>query len=165
MPSTYEPIATTTLGTATNSVTFSSITGTYTDLILVTQGNMSGSGASVYLEINADTGSNYSFTYIFGSGSAAASNRASNNSTGIDALGFSSGFSTGQLMTINHFMNYSNATTYKTVLCRGSDAGSEVGATVGLWRSTSAITSIKVKNTGSNFTVGHTFTLYGIKAA
>ena len=164
--STYTPLATTTLGTAASSVTFSSISGSYTDLVLVTQGNMSASGASIYLEINGDTSSNYSFTYIYGSGSAAASSRASNNSTGIDALGFSSGFSTGQLMTINNFMNYSNATTYKTVLCRGSDAGSEVGATVGLWRKTpEAITSIKVKNTGSNFTVGHTFTLYGIAAA
>jgi len=162
---TYVALATTTLGTAASSVTFSSISGSYTDLLLVTQGNMSASGASIYLEINGDTASNYSFTYIYGSGSAAASSRASNNSTGIDALGFSSGFSTGQLMTINHFMNYSNATTYKTVLCRGSDTGSEVGATVGLWRSTSAITSIKVKNTGSNFTVGHTFSLYGILAA
>ena len=162
---TYVALATQTLGSAAASVTFSSISGAYTDLVLVTQGNMSGSGASVYLEINGDTASNYSFTYLYGTGSASASSRASNNSTGIDALGYSSGFSTGQLMTINNFMNYSNATTYKTVLCRGSDAGSEVGATVGLWRSTSAITSIKVKNTGSNFTVGHTFSLYGIAAA
>jgi hypothetical protein len=35
MASTYEPIATTTLGTATASVTFSSISGAYTDLVLV----------------------------------------------------------------------------------------------------------------------------------
>jgi hypothetical protein len=162
---TYESIATQTLGSAAASVTFSSIPSTYTDLVLITQGSVSASGASIYLEINGDTASNYSFTYIYGSGSAAASARATNNSTGIDALGYNSGFSTGQLMTINHFMNYSNTTTNKTVLCRGSDAGSEVGATVGLWRNTSAITSIKVKNTGSNFTVGHTFSLYGIKAA
>ena len=32
---TYEPIATTTLGSAASTITFSSISGSYTDLILV----------------------------------------------------------------------------------------------------------------------------------
>ena len=35
MATTYEPIATTTLGSAAASITFSSIAGTYTDLRLV----------------------------------------------------------------------------------------------------------------------------------
>jgi hypothetical protein len=35
MPATYEPIATTTLGTAAAFITFSSIPATYTDLRLV----------------------------------------------------------------------------------------------------------------------------------
>ena len=38
MASTYEKIATTTLGSATASYTFSSISGTYTDLILILVG-------------------------------------------------------------------------------------------------------------------------------
>jgi hypothetical protein len=41
MAITYEPIATTTLGTAAASVTFSSISGAYTDLVLVCNGNKS----------------------------------------------------------------------------------------------------------------------------
>ena len=35
MPATYEPIATTTLGSAATNITFSSIPATYTDLRLV----------------------------------------------------------------------------------------------------------------------------------
>jgi hypothetical protein len=35
MAITYEPIATTTLGSATSTVTFSSISGSYTDLVAV----------------------------------------------------------------------------------------------------------------------------------
>jgi hypothetical protein len=43
MAITYEPIATTTLGSAAASVTFSSISGSYTDLVLV----VTGIGATV----------------------------------------------------------------------------------------------------------------------
>jgi hypothetical protein len=62
-------------------------------------------------------------------------------------------------------MNYSNATTYKTALARTSEDG-VAAAYVGLWRSTSAITSITIdKGSSDNFASGSTFTLYGIKAA
>ncbi len=64
------------------------------------------------------------------------------------------------------FMNYSNATTYKTILVRGGDASQKVDATVNLWRSTSAITSITLFPGGGNsFLTGSTFSLYGIAAA
>ena len=46
MPITYEPIATTTLTTTTASVTFSSISGSYTDLILVINGTASAGVAA-----------------------------------------------------------------------------------------------------------------------
>ena len=72
------------------------------------------------------------------------------------------------LQTVTHFMNYSNTTTYKTLLSRsGTLGGSYTGTTLiaGLWRSTSAITSILVGCTTNTFVAGSTFTLYGIKAA
>jgi peptide methionine sulfoxide reductase MsrA len=158
MPSTYEPIATTTLGSTATSVTFSSITGSYTDLVLIFGGKGS-TGGNVTFQFNSDTGSNYSSTIIYGDGSSAGSVRGSNQSS--MNIG-----STGTDITTNTFslMNYSNATTYKTVLGRYSRAD-EVGAKVGLWRSTSAITNLVVAVSGGNFSIGSTFTLYGIKAA
>jgi hypothetical protein len=69
-------------------------------------------------------------------------------------------------INILHINNYSNSTTYKTVLARGNAATNLVEAFVGLWRNTNAITSISIICQNSkNFGSGSTFTLYGIKAA
>jgi hypothetical protein len=63
-------------------------------------------------------------------------------------------------------MNYSNTTTYKTIISRGDNPGFLVIALANLWRSTSAINIITmVSETGNNFVTGSTFTLYGITAA
>jgi len=174
---TYVPIATQTLGSSATSVTFSSILGTYTDLILISfaQGQASGGDNRLVLQFNGDTSTNYSTTYLYGNGTSAMSARDSNrgqvdNVTQIGDSG-SSSFSP----FIHHIMNYANTTTYKTILQRGNDAGDtttayrQVGTSVSLWRSTSAITSIVIKGLGGNsssgFSAGSTFTLYGISAA
>jgi len=167
MPATYEPIATTTLSSTAASVTLSSISGSYTDLVLVVQASVDSSGDLRY-RLNSDTGSNYSGTILWGTGSTSGSIRVSNVTSGItDAYGV---FATtlGNSVQILQFFNYSNTTTYKTILSRTNAAASGVDATVGLWRSTSAITSIEIgKNSGmgGTFQIGSTFTLYGIKAA
>jgi hypothetical protein len=69
--------------------------------------------------------------------------------------------------TVTNIQNYSNATTYKTVLSRGGGAntGNLVIAYVGTWRSTAAITTIDLINDSGNFAAGSTFSLYGITAA
>lgn len=157
--STYSTIATTTLGSATSSYTFSSIPSTYTDLVLVVNGTWSGSSnfEAITLVFNSDTGANYSRTVLQGNGSTASSSRESTGNWGIIA--------SDQSNTIFHIMNYSNTTTYKTVLSRGNSAGYIVRAIVGLWRSTSAITSVEVKTASNNFNSGTSLTLYGIAAA
>lgn len=160
MPSTYTPIATTTLGSAASSVTFSSISGSYTDLILVCSVSNTTSQADVRLNVNGDTGSNYSYTQVFGTGSAAGSNRSSNNT-------FANGgyIGTTQSNSITHFQNYSNTTTNKTMLTRYNDPSNLVVASVSLWRSTAAINQIVVSYSANNFSSGSTFTLYGVKNA
>jgi hypothetical protein len=165
MASTYEPIATTTLGTAASSVTFSSITGTYTDLVLIVNGAIASGAQDIWVQVNGDTASNYSRTNLYGTGSAAGSTRLSAQTKYAmnDAAALDTGY---QFNSIMQFMNYSNTTTYKTMLERANNAARGTDAGVHLWRSTAAITSILVYNSGgTNYVVGSTFTLYGIKAA
>jgi hypothetical protein len=166
MPATYEPIATNTLGSATSSVTFSSISASYTDLVLVCNViAVSGAAFDTWIRFNGDTGSNYSFTSMNGTGSAAQSFRASNQtSMAVDRQ--ASVRSTSRVIQIVNIQNYSNATTYKTSIVRGSAPSDAVEALVGLWRSTAAINEITFSNsTSGNFDTGSTFTLYGIKSA
>jgi hypothetical protein len=66
--------------------------------------------------------------------------------------------------SIINIQNYSNSTTYKTVLARSNNAATGTDATVALWRSTSAITSIDYYLNSGSWATGSTFTLYGIKA-
>ena len=73
---TYKPIATTTLGSAAASYTFSSIPSTYTDIVLIFGGSMSNFG-NLRIQFNSDTGNNYSFTRLLGDGSGAQSDRGS----------------------------------------------------------------------------------------
>lgn len=172
MAITYESIATTTLGSAAATVTFSSISGSYTDLVLVMRvtGSSSVGNEPVLMYFNNDTGGNYSVTRVYGNGSTATSDRFSSNS-GIDAGYLPGSNGTGPGTIIANIMNYSNTTTYKTILDRwesqAAASGSRyVAAEVGLWRSTSAITEIDlVLGGGFNFNSGSTFSLYGIKSA
>lgn len=158
MPSTYTPIATTTLGSATNTVTFSSISGSYTDLILIYAGTLSADGGFA-LRFNSDTGTNYSNTALFGDGSTAGSNRNSNDTS--MGLGYGG---TAQNVTTMQIQNYSNSTTYKTALSR-NNGGGYVSARVGMWRNTAAVTTVAVLTYSGNFATGSTFTLYGVKSA
>jgi len=161
MPATFEPLATTTLGSATNTVTFSSISGSYTDLVLVADGL--GSGATIYpfIRFNSDTGTNYSRTYVRGDGSSASSGRDTTTAT----LTLTNWPTTQQNNIIIHINNYSNSTTYKTTLTRSNTPSEGVEANVGLWRNTAAITSVTLGVTSNNFASGSTFTLYGILSA
>jgi hypothetical protein len=113
---TYVAIAEQTLGTAAASVTFSSISGAYTDLVLVVTGTMTGGPDSVVLQFNGDTGSNYSTTILSGNGSSASSLRVSTNNGGL--------IESAQSNSIIHIMNYANSTTYKTILGRGNATAS-----------------------------------------
>jgi hypothetical protein len=163
MAKTYEPIATYTIPSATANYTFSSISGTYTDLVIVVTGN-STAAADLWMQVNGDTGSNYSTTQLSGTGSSALSQRSSNRAN--FNVNFNAYMSTTVAANyIIQLQNYSNTTTYKTMLARCNNANQAVDATVGLWRNTAAITSVTLIANGSTFATGSTFTLYGIKAA
>ena len=164
MASTYEPIATTTLSTASSSVTFSSIPQTYTDLVLVWSGLNSASNAEGFqIKVNSGSGTLQSLTRLQGNGSTASSAISANGDPSCGVTG-----NAGRDTIIANIMNYSNSTTYKTIISRYNSTGGtddRVGIYVNLTRDTAAITSLLISSTSGNFISGSTFTLYGIKAA
>ena len=162
--STYTPIATTTLSSNQATVTFSSISGSYTDLVLIVSAQQTPALNTQYIRFNGDTGNNYSYTILAGNGTSAVSTRNSNVDrwySGYYAVPPTTGFG----IEIYSFQNYANTTTYKTGLSRTNRASGGVDAMVGLWRSTSAITSVTYGIDSGNLATGTTATLYGIAAA
>ena len=159
---TYEAIESITLTNNSSTVTFGSIPQTYTDLILIhTITAVSGGTMGIDLEFNSDSGTNYSATEILGNGSSASSTRTSN----YNYINSGAGSSANQTNSIYHIMNYTNTTTYKTVLCHATDPAAFTRLVAGLWRSTAAITAVRIFHHSNTFASGSTFTLYGIKAA
>jgi hypothetical protein len=160
MAVTYENIATTTLGSNQASVTFSSISGSYTDIICVVSGKNSASSARIDVQFNSDTASNYSYTRLQGDGSSATSSRASSATYIIIGT-----LTTEQNTVIAQINNYANTTTYKTSISRWNASNGTVGASVGLWRSTSAINAIKFSAGADNLAAGMVISIYGIASA
>ena len=172
MPATYEPIASTTAAGGESTVTFDNIPGTYTDIRIAAAIKISNSGG-VTLRVNSDTGNNYSSTILYGTGSSVGSARTSSTSS-ID-IGTAGGTSYQTDIFTPYtwdLMSYANASVFKTVLVtmaqgHGAFGGAgEISRSVGLWRSTSAITSVTFTAvTSRTFSAGSTFSLYGVKAA
>lgn len=163
MPNTYVALDIKTLS-STSSITFTSIPQGYTDLVLVLGSLTFSSGGNPQIQFNGDTSTNYSNTDLYGNGSSAGSTRNSNNNYINVGFSATNGSATEPSTVIVQVMNYSNATTYKTLLGRGNRAGGEVQANVGLWRATpAAITSMTVKVASGSMT--GTAALYGIANA
>jgi hypothetical protein len=172
----YTPIATNTVsGSTTHTVTFSSISGSYTDLVLVATGYCLTANLSQLVRLNSDSGTNYSSTYLYGNGSTTASGRTTNSTAAYPNYGTGWSDSSSSISTwIMNFMNYSNSTTYKSMLSRASAPSSTNNVYPGmeeihsLWRNTNAITSISVEAgylSTHYFAAGTILNLYGITAA
>jgi len=162
---TYTQIASTTLGSAASSVTFSSIVATYTDLVLVINGGGSAN-INVSMQLNGDTTSNYSITAVAGDGTTASSlRRTSQTGMRLDENSYT-GTTLATANIIVSIMNYANTTTFKTVLSRSNNAAVGTSAIVGLWRATpAAINQVVINAISGNWITGSTFNLYGILAA
>lgn len=161
MAKTYEPIASTTLGSAAADITFSSIPSTYTDLVLVLSGGFATNTSDLYTQFNSDTATNYSNTDLTGDGSAAASSRTS----GVAYIRHNQNIVDTSSTWVIQVMSYANTNVYKTAISSFASAGGSVERSVGLWRSTSAITAVKMYTSSGNLSSGFTASLYGIKAA
>lgn len=172
MPSTYVSIGTTSLTSTTDTVTFSSIPNTYTDLVLIAQVSTahSNNGARLYMQFNTDTSTsntNYSNHFMRGDGTTASASK----DTGQPHIAYGqAGNSTDNFNTmIVNIMNYSNSSTYKTILSKSANTSTEANGslrwTAGMWQNTNAITTITLTCDTGGHRANSTFTLYGIKAA
>jgi hypothetical protein len=124
------------------------------------------SGGAIELRVgngSVDTGSNYSRVNLYGTGSSVVAGSDSNVDRIYTAFGSNNVSTTG--MIIFNFQNYADTSTNKTILSRWSELTVNVGASVCLWRSNSAINIITLTGYSSNLIAGSTFTLYGIAAA
>ena len=164
---TYYPLAVANGNGSSGTISFTSISGSYTDLIVIANARLTSSTASILtMRFNHDSGTNYSFTALYGTGSAAGSNKASSQTGTLinGQINYIPSAANTFFYSQTNIFNYSNATTYKTLLTRTQENGTE--AVVGLWRSTSAITRIDLLLDSSGvFTTDSTFTLYGIASA
>ena len=162
MPATYEKIATTTLGSSSASITLNSIPATYTDLRLIVVGTASTT-SSLCFRLNGDSGTNYSRTFLYGTGSVAGSGVGTNN----DLMNTGDINNTTPCLSQVDIFSYAGS-TFKTFLTNNSadlNGSGLVAPMVGLWRSTSAITSIAIFASSGNLNTNTTATLYGILKA
>ena len=165
--STYTPISTQTLSSTANTITFSSIPSTYTDLVLVMVMTANSTAFNVFYTLNSDTGSNYSWTLMGGDGTTAGSAKLASQPEGRLTY-YAAVRSSTPTFTYANFMNYSNTTTKKTVISRSNRTSDGVEYTLNNWfnATSQAINNISIfANGGLSFAVGSTFTLYGITAA
>jgi hypothetical protein len=149
------------------SVTFTSIPQTYTDLVLVSRYFFTTTGVrfATFTVGNGtlDTGTNYSDTYMDTYPGTPNTGRNANNTSGLFSYSRSTGLATtAPQSSIANFMNYSNTTNYKTILNRNQSGDDMVSLYTNMWRSNSAINTIRITAGGSDFASGSTFTLYGI---
>ncbi len=157
MTKTYVPIATANGTGSSGTITFSSIPSTYTNLAvsMVFQGS---TGGYIKFRINNLSTSIYSFTQLYGAGSAAGSARVSNQAESL----FEESPGTSYIGNAQiHFQNYANTNINKSYLLRSNDAQKVTRAIAGLISTTAAINRLDFIIDG-NFTTASTITLYGI---
>lgn len=166
--SSIEYINSVVLTAAASSVTFDNIPDYYEDLIMnvMYTPQISGYGLKIRFgqtESSVDSGTNYSHTRLYGSGSAATSGRLSND-TGAWINWSGTATNVNSPVEVNIF-SYSNTNIYKTFLSNATGTASSYGSEslVDLWRSTNAIGKIELTAYSGNINAGSTFTLWGVR--
>jgi len=173
---TYELIETITLGSDAASVTFSDIPQTYTDLKMVASQRNTSTNAGMGIRFNNDTGGNYTYRVLYGTGSAVSSFTQS-VAAGYNTYLFA--YTVPAVYTANTFgntsiyiPNYSGSTNKSCSIESVSEnnaSASYICAVAGLWSNASAISSISIitdpGGAAGNNLAGSSFSLYGIKKA
>lgn len=161
--SSYESIATVTVGTAQSSISFTSIPSTYKHLQVRAMHLYSGSGANMVCSYNSGSFNNVYSHFVYGD---ASTTFAGSDTTPI--ISFQSGStSTAFCAAIYDFLDYSNTNKNKTMrglIGQETNSAGRVGLISALATNTSAINALTFTyNGGDTFRTNTQFALYGIK--
>lgn len=159
------------LGADTGDITFSSIPGDFRHLYLLLfgRGTQAANGQDVYLQFNDDTGGNYDTIRLYANvtspAAAEALAAAQANIGGVVAANGTANVAGAVEAIIWH---YANTTFHKLGNSRGVEPmlltteNFYIWNNAWRWRSTSAITKIKLYPAAGNFLAGTMATLYGL---
>ena len=153
-----------------SSITFSAIPQTYTHLQIRAIARETGAATgsdNFYLQFNNDIGSNYSWHFLYGSGSAAGVGSAA-SATYATGNGMAAGgdLANAYGASIIDILDYANIYKNKTTRSLTGDdlnGSGYIQFVSGNWRSTNAITSIVLAPQNNSFAVNSQFSLYGIR--
>ena len=168
-----EAIATTYLEADASSVTFSSIPATYEHLQLrgTTSTDRDALHDMVKINLNSDTGSNYSRHNMHGVGSvsqaSAQTSQDCSKGSWVSGATDDAAFYGSMLVDILDYAEDTNKNTTLLWTVGGRyNASGNVACVSGLWDNIAAVTSIVLAPYyGSNFLRGSEFTLYGLKSS
>jgi hypothetical protein len=165
----FESIATVTVTSATQaSIEFTNIPSTYQHLqIRGIMRNNDNTNASTFIQLNSDTGNNYSNHGLSGDGASAISYALTNDGSSAIAINATPNYGSNIFgAAIYNLLEYKNTNVYKTIRClTGADNNGSgiVRFTSGSWRNTNAVTSILIKPAAGSWVTNSTFALYGIR--
>ena len=176
-PSSFYSISTATVTSGgQTTITFSSIPSTYTHLQIRAIANdtytvNAPSSGQFYANFNGDTGTNYWYHSVYGTGTAANSQGGGGYSGIYVVAGTTTGGVANHLMTpsVMDILDYTNTNKYKTTrTLSGTDVnatggGKYIALQSGAWANTAAITSISITTQGTAFDQYSQFALYGVK--
>lgn len=170
-PASYFPITTTTLASATASVTFSSIPSTYTHLQIrfLARTARANQEDNIQLRFNSDSGSNYAAHVLYGDGASAGAfsdgtSISFNTRSVVAAASSASGVFGSGVIDILDYANTSKNTTVRSLSGYDANGSGQARLSSGLWMNTAAVTSVTIVSANAaNLSAYSSFTLYGIK--
>jgi hypothetical protein len=172
MPTTYKAIATVTVGSGgAANIEFTSIPGTYTDLLIKysLRSDQAVDYNYAYMRINGVTTSSYSYKGVYADSNTPGSYGTTNNNLiemnlTVGANSTASTFSNGECYLPNYTSSSNKSISVDAVSEKNASTGVGLYLSAGLFSTSSAITSISIYASGSlKFVQYSTATLYGIK--
>lgn len=163
--SAWTPLANITLGSNASTVTFSSISGSYRDLVLVAKAGLTSAGNQLFVRFNSDASGSYNWVLMSGYSSSTTYSSASTQ-TGLNINWNGTSGTPGNNFQRLDIMDYAQTNKHKTVLLRADDVTSATTteATVMRWAQTSAITQMTFAPNTGLIAAGSSFALYGVSS-